>query len=226
MPDFGSQYSYARSKETVFKGMEDAQYRLGLIVKNNIKNANTVGFKAVFSNSVLLDPYNADKFRDESQGVNMKTPNNPLNLAIDGNNAFFLVEGPNGPERTRDGRFMLNEDGEIVNHEGKELVILNRPTDLDTRDLIKHSEDIVINRFGEIRVKGQFLGKIALDYHNRMPGQQASVQQGYLEMSNVSLEDSIMKVVELKRHHETLQNMMAMNMTVEKSLVDTYGRNV
>ena len=226
MPNFGSQYSYARSKETVFRGMEEAQYRLGLIVKNNIKNANTVGFKGVFANSVLLDPYNAGKFRDESQGVNTITPNNPLNLAIDGDNAFFLVEGLNGPERTRDGRFMLNQEGEIVNHEGKELVVLDRPNNLETRDLIKYSEDININRFGEIRVKGQYLGKVALDYHNKMPGQQAKILQGHLELSNVSLEDSIMKVVELKRHHETLQNMMAMNMTVEKSLVDTYGRNV
>ena len=121
---------------------------------------------------------------------------------------------------------MLNQEGEIVNHEGKELVILDRPTNLETRDLIKYSEDININRFGEIRVKGQYLGKVALDYHNRMPGQQAKILQGHLELSNVSLEDSIMKVVELKRHHETLQNMMAMNMTVDKSLIDTYGRNV
>jgi len=226
MPNFGPQYSYARSKDTVFQGMEDAQYRLALIVKHNIKNANTVGFKGVFANAVLLDPYNVNKFRDETQGVNTTTPNSPLNLALDGENAFFLVEGANGPERTRDGRFMLNQDGEIVNHEGKELVVLERPLDLDTRDLIKHSEDININRFGEIRVQGKFLGKVAIDYQNRLPGQQARIQQGHLEMSNVSLEDCILKVVELKRHHETLQNMMAMNMTVEKSLVDTYGRNV
>ncbi len=226
MPNNANQYSYTPTNEIVFSGMRETEQRLGLLIKNNIKHANTVGFKSVFTNSILLDPEGSANFRNESQGVNIRTPNSPLNMALDGENAFFLVEGPNGPERTRDGRFHLDENGEIVNYKGQQLVVLDRPTDLETRDLIKHSEDLKINRFGEIRVKGKLLGRVAIDYHNRMPGEYAQILQGHLEMSNVNMEDNIMKVVELKRHYESLQNMMAMNLSVEKSLVDTYGRNV
>ena len=226
MANLANQYSYTPTNDVVFTGMQETEQRLGLLIKNNIKHANTVGFKSVFTNSILLDPEGSVNFRDESQGVNISTPNSPLNMALDGENAFFLIEGPNGPERTRDGRFHLNKDGEIVNYKGQELVILDRPTDLETRGMIKHNEDVKINRFGEIRVQGKFLGRVAIDYHKRMPGEYAQVLQGHLEMSNVNMEDNIMKVVELKRHYESLQNMMAMNLSVEKSLIDTYGRNV
>lgn len=226
MPNYANQYSYTPTNDIVFRGMEETEERLGLLIKNNIKHANTIGFKSVFTNSIMLDPEGSANFRNESQGVNIKTPNAPLNMAIDGKNAFFLVEGKDGPERTRDGRFRLNEDGNIVNFKGQELVVLNRPTDLDIRDSIKYTEDIKINRFGEIRVKGKFYGKVAIDYHKRLPGEYAQILQGHLEQSNVNLEDNIMKVVELKRHYESLQNMMAMNLAVEKSLIDTYGRNV
>ena len=109
MPNNANQYSYTPSNEIVFSGMRETEQRLGLLIKNNIKHANTVGFKSVFTNSILLDPEGASNFRNESQGVIIRTPNSPLNMALDGENAFFLVEGPSGPERTRDGHFHLDK---------------------------------------------------------------------------------------------------------------------
>jgi flagellar basal body rod protein FlgG len=214
------------TNESVFSGMEETTKRLSLIIKHNVKNSQTVGFKSVFTNSILLDPETKNLYRDDDAGVMIDTPHSPLNLAIDKSNAFFLVEGKNGPERTRDGKFHLNAQGEIVNAQGQQLVVLNRPDTEEAREAIRNVEQVTISNNGDIRVKDQYLGKIALEYENRQPGDYAQIHQGRLESSNVDMDDNILKIVELKRHYETLQNMMAMNLSVEKALVDTYGRNV
>lgn len=212
---------YNRDIDRIHNAMNSSISRLG-IIQGNLANVNTTGYKEINPDSIMFSQVLSDMFRDESSGAMVKTEQN-LDLAIDKTNAFFLVEGPNGPERTRDGRFTLNAEGKMVNTEGKELVILDRT---DAAFDMHQSENIEIGRNGEIEVNGRLAGRIAIDYENREPGEQASVLQGRLESSNVDMTKNIMTMIQTKRHIDTLQNMMAMEMITDKSLMESYGRNV
>src|SRR4029077_12703843 len=100
------------------------------VVANNIANVNTTGYKtdrtlfeqylnsgAHEDNFVGSDrrvSYVQDRgtFRDVGQGP-MEETKNPLDLAVDGN-AYFAVQTAGGERYTRDGKFSLNNQGQLV----------------------------------------------------------------------------------------------------------------
>jgi flagellar basal-body rod protein FlgF len=164
-------------------------------------------------------------FRDESQGVLINT-NNKLDLALSKPNAYFLVEGPNGPERTRDGQFSVNEEGKIVDIENRELVILDQKPDKSIVNKVISGSDLEIDKEGNIRIDGDLYGRIPIDYQSQEPGDEAYMIQGRLEASNVDLQENIIKIMQVKRHIDTVQGMLALELGVDKALVETYGRNV
>jgi flagellar basal body rod protein FlgG len=59
-----------------------------------------------------------------------------------------------------------------------------------------------------------------------MPGERAFVLQGKLETSNVDLQENIVKIMQVKRHIDTVQGMLSMELGIDKALIETYGRNV
>ncbi len=63
---------------------------------------------------VILD----ETFTDFDQGK-FENTDNPLDLALDNKNEFFVVETDRGPRFTRDGVFMLNSEGYLVNGNGE-----------------------------------------------------------------------------------------------------------
>ena len=192
------------------------------IVNKNLENINTTAYKQINPDSAAFSDVLQDLFRDDEEGP-MVTTNQKLDLALSKSNAYFLVEGENGPERTRNGDFHINRNGNIVNAEGKELVVLK----LDGEALNLHlTEDFEIKQNGELHVQGKLRGNIAIDYDNKQPGEEAYLLQGKLEASNVNMIENTMHLVQAKRHIDTLQNMMVMDLSGEKDLIERYGRNV
>jgi flagellar basal-body rod protein FlgG len=203
--------------------MNSSIKRIG-IVQTNLENARTVGYKAIHPDSVLFSDMLKDMFRDGSQGSLMPT-DRQLDLALTNPNAFFLVEGAQGPERSRDGHFHFDENGKIVNFEGKELVIVDRT--IDTVEEPMHlTDDFDVDKEGKIFVNGKFLGRVVVDFEGKASGEQAHIIQGKLESSNVDVKDNLITMLQVKRHIDTIQGMMAMGLVADKSLVETYGRNV
>ena len=122
------------------------------VVANNIANVNTTGFKAdrsVFEeylmpvahedNFVGRDrrlSYVQDRatFHDFSSGPSEQTKN-PLDVAIDGG-GFLVVQTPAGERYTRDGGLQINNQGQLVNASGNQVLgtngpIVFQPTDHD-----------------------------------------------------------------------------------------------
>lgn len=217
MPEF-----HSKNYNTVHDAMNDSIRRLG-ILQTNLDNVESIGYKGINPDSVLFAEVVQDMFRDKSMGELMET-GRPLDMALTSPNAFFLVEGKDGPERTRVGDFRLNEKGKIVDYTGKELVVLDIDPEKDIK--LATSNDIYISPKGHIQVNGEFYGRVAIDYDHRKPGEYAYITQGKLESSNVDTNTTFMNMVQIKRHIDTLQNAMAMEMIVDKALVETYGRNV
>ncbi|MBI2425728.1 MAG: flagellar hook-basal body protein [Candidatus Hydrogenedentes bacterium] len=93
------------------------------VTANNIANLNTPGFQA---SRLLSTPTPGGGVqvgaitRDQSQGA-LQTTGNPLDLATA--QGYFRVEGPGGAQAyTRDGRFGLNANGEVVTADGSRLI--------------------------------------------------------------------------------------------------------
>jgi flagellar basal-body rod protein FlgG len=157
---------------------------------------------------------------------------NPLDLCINGN-GFFQVQMPDGSTAfTRDGNFTLNSSGEIVNNSGLPLVSnISVPQDAVG---IKISQDGVVtaklsgNRgqvdLGQIEL-AKFVNDTGLsamgdnlyskteasgDPYLGNPGDQGfgTLQQGYLEHSNVDIVSEMVKLIEAQRAYETNSKMV------------------
>lgn len=127
-------------------GMVTQFNRLDLI-SNNLANLNTNGFKrddvvigdflrlfemhkeqlpiedhtkkaAKFLNRTMNRvPIISEEYTDRSTGSLMQT-DNPLDFALQGENAFFVIQTPDGIRYTRDGSFSISAEGYLVNKEG------------------------------------------------------------------------------------------------------------
>jgi len=102
------------------------------VVGNNIANSNTAGFKA--ANAAFADVYAASLAGASQIGIgasiveinqqfnqgNIKTTNNPLDLAINGQ-GFYRLSNNGTITWTRDGQFHIDRDGYVVNNVGYRL---------------------------------------------------------------------------------------------------------
>ncbi|TLD96298.1 flagellar hook-basal body protein [Helicobacter jaachi] len=127
-------------------GMVTQFSRLDLI-SNNLANLNTTGFKrddvvigdylrlyethkeqlpiedhtrkaAKFLNRTMNRvPIISEEYTDRSVGSLAQT-DNPLDFALQSQNAFFVIKTPDGIRYTRDGSFNIDASGRIVNKDG------------------------------------------------------------------------------------------------------------
>ena len=106
------------------------------VIGNNIANANTFGSKA--SRAEFSDMYALALNGAGSNGIgigvnlgtvsqqftqgNIRTTENPMDLAINGAGFFQVTDGRNPPTYTRNGQFKLDRDGFVVNNGGLRLM--------------------------------------------------------------------------------------------------------
>ncbi len=157
---------------------------------------------------------------------------NPLDLAINGA-GFFQVEMPDGTiAYTRDGNFSLNSSGEIVNNSGLPLAQhITVPQDVVG---VKISQDGVISAqmsgdkgivdLGQIEL-AKFVNPTGLsamggNLYSKTeasgepflgnPGNDSfgTVQQGYVEQSNVNIVSEMVKLIQAQRAYETNSKMV------------------
>ncbi|CAM3452430.1 flagellar hook-basal body protein [Helicobacter labetoulli] len=144
-------------------GMVTQFNRLDLI-SNNLANLNTTGFKrddvvigdylrlfethkeqlpiddhtrkaAKFLNRTMdRVPIISEEYTDRSVGSLAQT-DNPLDFALQRDNAFFVIKTPDGIRYTRDGSFNIDNDGHLVNKDGHPVL---------SRDGLDSQEGIVI----------------------------------------------------------------------------------
>ena len=189
------------------------------LITDNIGNTSTVAYKRQIPESLSFESVlNQTAMRDNSQGQ-LKKSTSKFDLAIEGN-AFFLVESKDGLRQVRNGNFKLNEKGNLVTQEGNEVVIIektDKPVSLATTD------DVRINQTGEIFVGTERYGRIAMKIMDNKP---VKVHQGFLETANVDLASEMMTLMMVFRAFEANEKTLGMEASVDKELIDKYGRNV
>lgn len=196
-------------------------YKLKLIqaISSNITNANSIGYQRKIPESIdfqsILDE---TALRDITQGHLQKT-NRSLDLGIEGN-AYFLIETKSGIESSRNGRFYLNSEGELVTQEGNKVIIVEK-TEEDIS--LAKDFDISVNQKGEIFVGDNRYGRIAMQIQDSKP---VHVHQGFIEGSNVNLTNEMVALAMTFRSFEASEKALSMEASIDRELIDKYGRNV
>lgn len=240
---------------TAAMGMLPQQTRLEVLA-NNIANASTSGYKreSVFERNLIdarANFYNVQgdaeqedppigSYSDFDAGAFQKT-DNPLDLAIETQNGFFLVQDENQNQfLTRAGHFQLDQDGYIVTTDGKKLVGANGELNIysnlaiDSNDLTaKNAIQLNINENGEVWANEQYIDTILVaDVDNLDSLERISdacfvatdttemtyagaddivIQQGWLENSNVDIIKEMVAMIELQRMFEVGSKVIQTN---------------
>jgi len=151
-------------------------------------------------------------FYDQTPGTLIRT-GNQTDVAI-GGDGFFVVQTPSGMGYTRDGRFALDQDGNLVTVAGNYQVLgLEGPITVVPGSNIEFSGD------GKIMVKNEKIGTIRVanfgDKSELEPlsgsvftakseasltmNQNPRVVSGYVEASNVNIIDEMVNMMYLSR---------------------------
>jgi flagellar basal-body rod protein FlgF len=133
------------------------------VLSNNIANSSTPAFRGerlVFAEYLARASGNASMVqdvgmaRDTRQGPLTRTGNS-LDLALKGE-GYFVVDTPTGPRETRNGRFQLGPQGELVTSEGYTV----HGESVQPVTLPADAADVTIGRDGTISTAQGEAGKI------------------------------------------------------------------
>lgn len=217
-------------------------------IADNVANASTVGFRAtgvkfedVVSGSGSKSVSFASSGNTYLSGAHgaMTETGNPFDFAIQGD-AWFAIDTPVGTVMTRDGRFSMNENGELMSIEGHPVLDAGgAPIQLDPRNgPPKAGAD------GSLRQGDQLVGAIGL--YNFDPGQNfvrygnsgivpartpdpvtdrsdLGVAQGFLEESNVNPVLEMTRLIMVQRAFENTAALMRQTASSTDDAIKTLG---
>lgn len=199
------------------------------VLANNLANVATKGFKrdaVYFKYTNNLDAELPAIQKTEFHQGNITPTNNPLDLAINGD-GFFTIE-IEGMENvlTRNGHFLIDENGLLKTVDGYDVLGESGPIELISKEGVVGL--VEISTKGEINVNGKFKDKLRivntedLQALKKIGGNMFSadesveiedveephVQQGFLEGSNVVAITEMVELIQLQKQFEITQKVL------------------
>jgi flagellar basal-body rod protein FlgF len=239
---------------TAYSGMQ-AQLDALEILSNNLANLNTAGFKednAFFTClKQSLDGSQGSENLNEAinQSVHTRSALNvsggsltptgrDLDIAIEGS-GFLVIETPRGVRYTRNGSLHQNAQSELATSEGF-------PVMGDTNQAISLGPGkLQISANGAVSVNGAQAGRLKVVSFDDLSALQkegnslfvsradagaerqsdAAIRSGYLEQSNVNAVSSIVKMVDILRHFESIKKSVDLIMNdINNKAIEKLGR--
>jgi flagellar basal-body rod protein FlgG len=219
------------------------------ITANNLANANTTGFKRdrLFVSELiqagsnpqeqtLMEPVSAARFIEFTPG-SLNPTGSDMDFAIQGQ-GFFEVESDEGPLYTRNGRFLRNSEGILVDP-------LGRKVQGDGGEITLPEGLINVSSSGEISVNGAVIEKLkvvdfeslqllkkeegaAFSDRDGLAGlttlDNAVVRQGFLEASNVETMQEMVEMISTARNYEMNAKMLSTQDQTLQKTVNEIGR--
>ncbi len=234
-----------------------AQQRQLEVIASNLSNADSMGFKEErVSFRQTLDASPRSEFpitNGESYVVTERGPygiaqqgtllatENPLDLAIVGN-GFFTVETEQGLAYTRDGRFQLNSEGELVTLSGCRVVTEGGTVQIpdgmlkinQDGELILEGEDSRLDRvidklkivvFDDLAALRPSHDGLIVSQREPMEITQYRVEPGYLEESNVNLISQMIEMIQLNKIYEASSNAIKTQDSTLGKAVNEVGKS-
>lgn len=148
---------------------------------------------------------------------------NPLDLAL-ATKGYFQVQSKNGVKLTRDGRFKLDKDGNLLTLEGSK-VLADNGSAIKLHIIPESLKQVVVSAKGGVSVFNKTTNKLehvanigVVDSSGNLL-MQPEVKQGYDEFSNVSLEREFMGMMPpLKAFDANRQIFMIENSNLAKTI--------
>ncbi|GFN36207.1 flagellar hook-basal body protein [Tepidimicrobium xylanilyticum] len=174
---------------------------------------------------------------DFTQG-NMIETGSTLDLALNGSGFFKITDAEGNTYYTRDGSFVLNEEGILSTLSGEVVQGLNG-------DIVIQGNDITVGKRGEVIVDGNVVGMLDIvDLENREflrkigdnlyamaegvePEEipfEGEVFQGYLESSNVNAIEEMVEMISLLREYEAGQKAIRVQDEMLEKASNEIGR--
>lgn len=226
----------------------DALMREYHIITHNLANVSTVGYKRIcntFSKSLEEQQASAETYSPEnidlnsaldfSQG-NIVETGRPLDFALYGK-GFFVIETPDGPFYTRNGIFQINQNGQIVNSDGKLVAGQDGPITIPSGAGLL---ELNISGDGSISAAGTAIGKFKIvnfgDNESKLVRAGANcytipqdiepvaaenivVKQGYQEASNVKIVDELVDMILVSRLYEANMKLISSQKDASNSII-------
>ena len=192
------------------------------VLANNLANANTRGFKAdtVFARMVGDAVAAADSAVDMRQGSLTET-HNGLDVAVQGD-GFMVVKTPAGERLVRGGSFELNNNRELVDASGNQVLGEDGPitvppgaVTIDNSGLMKvDSKPIAQLRLETVDPKVKLVhegGTMFLPDASRKSVASADrkIHQGFIEESNVNTMSAMSEMIEVMQRYGAAQKSIA-----------------
>ena len=173
----------------------------------------------------------ANDFRTGS----LQQTDGPWNVALQGE-GYFVLSTPSGERVTRRGDFTLDPTGKLVSHDG--FAVLG-----DGGEISSPSGVPAIDADGTIHVNGQVIDRlrrvtvdptalVSSGDGNFAPASNSSltegaantVKQGFLETSNVTPTDELLRLMETMRHFEMTQHFVRGASDMIDNAITTLGK--
>ncbi len=152
---------------------------------------------------------------------------NPLDVAL-AEKGYFQVLTKEGVKLTRDGRFKMNKNGEILSLDG-DKILTNMGTPLVLPFVPEKLEDISIDLNGVVRVlnnktrKFETAGTLSVVSQDGIAVLSPNVRQGYNEYSNVSLQTEFMQAMMYPRTFEANRQLYQIQNSNLQRVISSLG---
>lgn len=202
------------------------------IFGENVVGFDKVGYQrkeAVISSFAEFIGTNALSHSIDEQVGRLAMTQKPLDIALSDKGYFQVLNNDGSIELTRDGRFKINKDGELLTQTNQK-VLSSGGMPIVLPCIPENVEQIKIGLDGKIGVfdsesRGLIpagtIGVVSSD--GALIGANC-VRQGYVESSNVQLEREYLEVANYKRSFEANRQMFKMQNNNLSNVIQTLGR--
>jgi flagellar basal body rod protein FlgG len=201
------------------------------IVNENVAGFNKVGYQrkvpVVSSFAEFIGIHALSENKDEKVG-RIKLTKNPLDVVL-ATKGYFQVKTPNGTKLTRDGRFKLDKDGNLLNIQDYPVMSSDGAT-IKFKKVPKSLELIHVDSQGNItytdpnEVKEYKIAKIAAVSSEGEMIDNVNIKQGYVEESNVNLHEEIYSLVTMRRNFSANRQLFMLQNDALSKVLQELGR--
>lgn len=202
------------------------------IINENITGFDKVGYQrkepVVSSFTEYIGIHGLSQTIDDQPGRIMASKN-PLDISM-ANKGYFQVQTPNGVQLTRDGRFKLDKDGNLLNLEDCP-VLSDAGMPIKLPVVPDSPSEVIVNTKGKVSVYDKnigdlvFAGNLGIVDTNGMAVLNPDVKQGYNEYSNVLIQNEFIAVKPVVRNFEANRQIFLIESSNLQKVISQLGSN-
>lgn len=216
---------------TSLKAMQVQSELIGM-ANENINGFDKVGYQrkesVVSSFTEYLGTDGLSTTLDDKVG-RLTATGNPLDLAI-ATKGYFQTQSNEGIRLTRDGRFKLDKEGNLLTLEDAK-VLANNGMPIKSNVIPENLKDVVVNAKGELSVlnketnKLEYVATIGVVNSNGTLAMKPEVKQGFNEYSNVSLEREFLGMMPIIRNFDANRQIFMIQSNNLTKAISQLGSN-